>query len=207
MKNKYFVLIILLLFICVTEISCGTQKNGYVVTNANDTISGKFKLAISSSAAFTVYTAQNAKTDIKINDIKNINIVKREKVAATYIISDNSFWQLLAAKGNIGIYKRNYIVCVSYDTIGYRYRYTDIAIFSDTTQIRDASIFRGGRSTQTNDMLFLQEVHDFLYVRYKLKLPLTFKDLHIDPMKDIYHQIKLFEFILDKEAALEQTQK
>ena|GEM_PF-4819338 len=120
----------------------------------------------------------------------------------------------------MGIYVRYYVKIIEYNgtpdynpiwgdydlsnTASYRYRYKDIAVFSDTTQIREALIYSGTRSIVSTNILYLQQVRDFIYVRYRLKLNIIFKDLYIDQMKDVEHQTKLFDFILDKEIGLEQ---
>ena len=62
MKNKYFILILLAL-ICITATSCNSYV-GYVVTNANDTIRGNFKLVISVSRSAIDSEAKAAKIAI-----------------------------------------------------------------------------------------------------------------------------------------------
>ena len=208
---KYYFSIIFLL-ICIMSVSCSAQKNGYIVTNTNDTIKGNFKLTISSALSpdstpmtvFTVYS-ENTKTNIKLSNISKINVVKRKKVTATYIISDNDFWQLLVAKGNIGIYKRNYNVSecgyvnspssdIYYgDTLCYKHKYEDISIFLKNEQIEQ--IYNNAR----NDYSYIKsETLRFINTRYKIRLT---------KWKDIKSQNKLFDFILDKEVELEQQGK
>ena len=58
-----------LLFFVTLFTSCSAQKSGYLVTNANDTIRGKFKLAVSPGSS-----AYGAPTIIAMSDLKNTKI-------------------------------------------------------------------------------------------------------------------------------------
>ncbi len=196
-------------------ISCSAQKQGYVVTNTNDTIKGKFKLEISHGSSaygapmvFAVYNLKNAKTNIYIDSIKKIDIVKGEKISDSYIIYDNSIWQMAVAKNDLGIYKRDYKT-ISTDnnatiynpvtgnndantSLDYATKYEAFAIFSGKTQI--VQIYNDVH----NYSLIQKDILQFINDRYKVKLT---------KWKIIKSQQKLFDFILDKEAELEQQGK
>ena len=116
----------------------------------------------------------------------------------------NNFWRLLTNKENLGIYIRNYTVHKgsyydAYNTlIDNNGNYADIAIFSGATL--KIQIY----STSQNVSIG-KAVLQFINTRYDLSLTYTELLNYITVNEDIGHQKKLFDFILEKETALEKT--
>lgn len=229
MYLKYYFQIILLLLICVTEISCGAYKEGYaitnnscIVTNNNDTISGTSYqledfLNFPYGNAPTPLTIKNKiqKININLSDIKNIYFINKKKQdTATYIVDSNDLWQLLATKNNLKIYEKyycedaGYTVCTDPGNPGgicsevYN-TYEIVSIFSDKMQIVQLYSI-SLRGLPIDNVYRVKFVLQFVNTRYKLNLT------HDELVKNYFvqgvgfdKQKKLFDFILEKEAGLE----
>jgi hypothetical protein len=229
MYLKYYFIIILLLCICVTGISCSFQE-GYVVTNNNDTIKGNFNLAIQQPSTFTIYNTEKGKTHFNINYIKYINIIDNKKRNTTTYIFNNGFWQQLAAKGDLGIYKIEYETDAGYSDIDGNEVYTDyedIALFSGNIQkaaiygnyvpddylnkkIATQSIYSGTLFKFIKVPIlsgFTEGLFQFINTRYDLDLTPEEFFTYIDQTKAADRQTKLFNFILDLESDLENNTK
>ena len=114
-----------------------------------------------------------------------------------------NFWKILHIKCDFNIYIRNYAIV--YTNFDYSYYYSiylvDIAIFSG--KIQKAQIYNGGDLTLSQ---YRKEILKFINKRYNLNLTSDELLNYISPKQDIEHQTKLFDFILDKETALEQKE-
>ena len=212
---KYYFSIVLLMILCVASISCSIQKEGYVITNTNDTIRGNFKLLMKPPIyhvsapiqIFTVYKNKNIKVDIKAGDIKNIDVIdKKKKDTSTYIFFHDDFWRQLAANDNLGIYVRNFMA-----HIGSWYRNEDYAEYEDVIILPDKErkiqiyVYSG---VQDDYNFIAQQVLQFINTRYSLNF--THDELvnnYFIQGVDFEKQKKLFEFILDKEIELENNSK
>jgi hypothetical protein len=133
----------------------------------------------------------------------NLLTLSKEKI----VIKDTQyiryiFWQLLAIKGNLCICKRLWQETVGwapYDESTVTNK--DIALFDDGKQ--KMMIYSGLRIDNPSGIAILHLIN----ARYNINL--THDELlnYIDQNKDIEYQKKLFDFILDKEAALENNIK
>jgi len=223
-------LAILTLPIYLMSISCSPlQKRGYLITYANDTIKGRFaelsyyagniaciynnSVPATTSTTFTIKDANtNTNNLIKVNDIKSLNVVdKKNKVTSTYIFN-TYFWKLLFAKGNLGVYMKyhlKYAGMYSFDEpecCGPAYRKCeDIAIFLDSVQ--KVQIYSGYQLTIIDNKFQVSEqILPFINKRYNLSLTQDELLKYINQGETLQNQTYLYNFILDKEAELEEKQ-
>lgn len=198
MYFKYYYFILASILICISSISC--SMNCYVVTNNNDTLEGKLKgtsvfylKPINGNYEYIVYKNKQLNKNIKIkrNDIKNIGVInKKNNDTSMYIIFNNYYWQLLAAKCNLGIYKRVYYSdAASFTTL------EDIVIFAGNKQ--RFSIYHGYPLTEKFDNEIIDStILIFINAQYNQNFSITyFKD-----------EKAMYDYILDKEAELEKQE-
>jgi len=216
------------------SISCSPlQKRGYLITYANDTIKGRFaefsyyagniaciynnSLPATQTTTFTIKNANtNTNNLIKMKDIKSLNVVdKKNKVTSTYIFN-TYFWKVLAKKDNLGIYMKYHLknegVHFSLNINDPNFATTDfneiidIAIFSDTVQKVQVYNDYDYHLTISNVPIVTKQLLLFINTRYKLSLTKNELLNYIDQRKSLQNQTKLYNFILDKEAELEEKQ-
>jgi len=212
------------------------QRVGYVVTNANDTIKGKFaelsyyagkfaciynnSVPATQSTTFTIKKENtNTKMFINVNSIKSLYVVdKKNRVTSTYIFN-TYFWKLLFAKGNWGIYTKYHLKNegmhfsldvndINFATADYS-EIIDISIFSDTVQkVQIPSDFGDNLPLTIYMAIYVtKQLLPFINARYNLSLTQNELLSYIELRKPLQNQTKLFNFMLDKEAELEQTQE
>jgi len=209
------------------------QRVGYVVTNANDTIKGRFaelsyyagnfaciynnSVPATQSTTFTIKNeSTNTKMFINVNSIKSFNVIdKKNKVISAYIFN-TYFWKVLAKKDNLGIYMKYHLKNegmhfsldvndINFATPDYS-EIIDIAIFSDTVQKVQVYSDYDYYLTISNVPIVTKQLLPFINTRYNLSLAKDELLNYIELRKPLQNQTKLFNFILDKEAELKQTE-
>jgi hypothetical protein len=193
--------------------SCSAQKEGYVVTNNNDTIKGKFKLPPiwllmeGKPIPQTLFSIRehdnsnkNTKINIKIVDIKNIKIIKNNRNdTSTYFILNNKLWELLAVKDNLSIRQRDFEQHGPYGGINDWDRFEELALFIGKKQYisiysvnLDIKVYTNKSYKKARDRAIIE----FINMRYNQKFSTNdFKD-----------DKAMYNYILDKELELEQQE-
>ena len=186
------ILIIPLLLIYISCISC--NRGGYIVTSDNDTLKGTLEGEIDLKLHNFVWFKDskiNKKVKININNIKSA-IVIINKDTFTLSIFDDYFWQLLAAKDSLSIYRKVYGVPIDnhFSTM-----IQDIALFVNK---RQKFIIYSGAYILPSEKNTVRRVVDskivaFINAQYN-------QNFSINNFKD---EKSVFDYILNKEIMSE----
>jgi len=160
-------------------------------------------LLIGDTVTFKIYMN---KPSSKFNflTLEKKKLVRRDTQIISY-----KFWKVLYTKNNLSICNLNWTVNDAmsiYENNEYR-DYEALAIISNKNKKTPIYTWEPRGNPKKDIPELSDSLLKFINIRYNLIMPSGEVNQYMDGGKDIEHQTRLFELILDKEAELEKMQE